>query len=61
MRREKITPGEAWRAVSYRTPRRVTDCAGMKNGDCFPVCPRCDVTLEREYMRYCDRCGQALS
>ena len=27
----------------------------------FPVCPRCDVTLEREYQSYCDRCGQHLN
>ena len=27
----------------------------------FPVCPRCNITLDREYMHYCDRCGQCLS
>lgn len=27
----------------------------------FPVCPRCRVTLEREYQAFCDRCGQCLS
>lgn len=27
----------------------------------FPVCPRCDLTLDREYQAYCDRCGQCLS
>jgi hypothetical protein len=26
----------------------------------FPVCPRCGITLEREYQHYCDRCGQCL-
>lgn len=26
----------------------------------YPVCPRCSTTLEREYQRYCDRCGQRL-
>ena len=26
----------------------------------FPVCPRCQLTMEREYQSYCDRCGQAL-
>ena len=27
----------------------------------FPVCPRCDSSLEREFQAYCDRCGQRLS
>ena len=26
----------------------------------YPVCPRCGVTMEREYQRFCDRCGQRL-
>ena len=26
---------------------------------CF-ICPSCHVTLEREFMAYCDRCGQCL-
>ena len=26
----------------------------------YPVCPRCESTLERDYQQYCDRCGQAL-
>jgi len=26
----------------------------------YSVCPRCGVTLEREYQQYCDRCGQRL-
>lgn len=26
----------------------------------FPVCPRCRVSLEREFQNFCDRCGQPL-
>lgn len=26
----------------------------------YPVCPQCGVSFEREYQRYCDRCGQCL-
>lgn len=26
----------------------------------YYVCPRCRMTLEREFMNYCDRCGQRL-
>lgn len=27
----------------------------------FPVCPRCQCNIEREYQAFCDRCGQKLS
>ena len=27
---------------------------------CYPICPACDVPMEREYQNYCDRCGQCL-
>lgn len=27
---------------------------------CYPVCPRCKQTFDREYQRFCDRCGQKL-
>lgn len=47
-------------ALTYRQPLRVTDILVLGNGYCFPVCPRCGITLEREYMHYCDRCGQCL-
>ena len=26
----------------------------------FPRCPRCHLTMDREYMSFCDRCGQKL-
>ena len=46
-------------AESYRIP--MTVCETMVLGTySFAVCPRCKVTLEREYQSYCDRCGQAL-
>lgn len=47
-------------AVSYRTPLAVTDILRLPNGWDFPVCPRCKITLEREYQHFCDRCGQCL-
>ncbi len=27
----------------------------------WTICPNCRSILDREYVRYCDRCGQALS
>ena len=26
----------------------------------YYICPRCEATIEREFMAYCDRCGQCL-
>ena len=27
----------------------------------YYICPRCNVTMEREFIAYCDRCGQCLN
>lgn len=48
-------------AVSYRIPRPVTKVVSFQQGGCYPVCPRCSRSMEREYMAYCNRCGQRLS
>ena len=48
-------------AVSYRVALPVMRICKFTNGDCYPVCPRCTETLDREYMAYCDRCGQCLN
>lgn len=48
-------------ALSFREPRRVEKIIRLANGDCFPLCPRCQVSMEREYVKFCDRCGQKLS
>ena len=48
-------------ALSFREPRRVEKIIRISNEYCFPVCPRCQVSLEREYSNFCDRCGQKLS
>ena len=52
---------ETANAVSYRVPRSVTKVLLHRSGDCYPICPRCDCTLDREYMGFCDRCGQRLA
>ena len=49
--------------LAYRRPLRVRElmvCAGGRPEDSYYVCPRCRVTMEREFMQYCDRCGQCL-
>ena len=47
-------------AVTYRVPLPVIKVIAYTN-DVYPICPRCDVSLEREYMSFCDRCGQKLN
>lgn len=48
-------------AISYRKPMAVKEMVyyPAENG-AFARCPRCRITMEREYVRYCDRCGQCL-
>jgi tRNA(Ile2) C34 agmatinyltransferase TiaS len=48
-------------AVSYRESMEVTQILKLASGHCYPVCPRCKISVEREYMKFCDRCGQRLS
>ena len=47
-------------AVSYRIPLPVTKVIAYSKTT-YPICPRCAVSLEREYMAFCDRCGQRLN
>lgn len=47
-------------ALSYRMPMQVTQIVVYSGTDAFPLCPRCDVSFEREYAGFCDRCGQRL-
>lgn len=47
-------------AATYRFPVPVTKVIACANTT-FPICPRCAVSLEREYMSFCDRCGQKLN
>ena len=50
---------------AYRRPMRVTEYilyqGTFGKESAFFLCPRCDITLEREYQSFCDRCGQRLN
>ena len=49
--------------ISYRTPRMVKHLRVLPEicGETgFYVCPRCDISLDREFMSYCNNCGQKL-
>lgn len=49
--------------LSYRTPMPMNALMEFPFGrgtTTYYICPRCSVTLEREYQSFCDRCGQHL-
>ena len=47
-------------AECYRIPMQVTRLKQYRDTSYY-ICPRCNITMEREFMAYCDRCGQCLS
>ena len=48
--------------LSFRIPRHVGESVYFKQEkSSFAKCPRCDSTLERDHVKYCDRCGQCLA
>ena len=52
------------RELVFRTPMPVTEIRCYRWGHGltgFPVCPQCHNTLEWEYQKFCDRCGQRLN
>ena len=50
----------AWE-MSHRDPMGITEYVYYRTTHHEYVrCPRCKTTLEREYVAYCDRCGQRL-
>lgn len=46
---------------SYRFPMSVVRVRILRSGEMYPICPRCGICLDREYMSFCDCCGQMLS
>ena len=44
-----ITLFDLFAAQTYRTPKIVTEIHVFKDNYFFPVCPRCKITIEREY------------
>lgn len=50
-------------AIDYRTARTVTELVvyqSLFEETGYYICPRCDCTLNREFVHFCDRCGQKL-
>lgn len=52
---------QAERELTYRVAMRVTTVRMFYSGDTCAVCPRCQRSLTREFMAFCDVCGQKLS
>lgn len=50
----------AQNAGSYRRKMAVTEVMLFPDQTAYAVCPRCHVTLERDHVDFCDRCGQHL-
>ena len=48
-------------AYRYRIPMQVKQVRRFLNGSYYPICPGCQQTIDREYMHFCDRCGQRLA
>ena len=46
--------------LSFREPMPVTQARLLEVDGAYPVCPRCRISMEREYQSFCDRCGQRL-
>ena len=44
----------------YHVPREVENIVIYRPDYFFPICPRCQIALERDYQAFCDRCGQKL-
>lgn len=46
---------------TYQIPMKVKKVCSYKWGADFPKCPKCGSTMERDFQRFCDRCGQRLN
>lgn len=45
---------------TYRQELLVEELMVFSDGMGYYVCPRCRITLERDFVSFCDRCGQRL-
>ena len=56
-------PAELARQLAFRRPMRVTQILLLQTSSGpmgYALCPKCGVSLEREYVGFCDHCGQML-
>ena len=43
----------------YRESMKIREMRYLSDGGYY-LCPRCRITLDRDFQNYCDRCGQHL-
>lgn len=58
---QKYTTRLFIKAVSYRIPLPVAKVIVYADNTAYPLCPRCDSAIEREYVFFCNQCGQKLN
>lgn len=49
--------------LRYRRPMRVSEImeiSDTRGKTSWAICPRCGITMNREFMIFCDHCGQRL-
>lgn len=46
--------------LSYRHPMKVAEVRIYRDGNMYPLCPRCKGVIEREYQSFCGICGQRI-
>lgn len=60
---EKRKTVDLRKELQYRRSASVRKLYCSKGTDgvkSYPICPTCDVPMEREYQSYCNHCGQKL-
>lgn len=45
---------------TFRWPMKVRQVCIFNGGESFPRCPRCGITMDYMYHRFCKTCGQRL-
>ena len=45
---------------TFRWPMKVKEFCIFQRSASIPRCPRCGITMEYEYQRFCKTCGQRL-
>ena len=56
----KIYGEKIYREILFRKKMPVNEYQLLVENGLYPVCPRCQRTIERDYQSFCDRCGQYL-
>ncbi|MCI8808828.1 MAG: hypothetical protein HFF84_01645 [Oscillibacter sp.] len=52
-----------WEQLQYRIPMAVEEIhvyPCCQSEPAYPVCPKCAMAVEREYIAFCSSCGQRL-